>query len=119
ASPETRMWPREPTAMRLSPNAAMSRSSVFDASGATHDSSTGAAGAASSGSASSDASSARRAPPCLSASPHATSRQLARLIVRRGALDREVVASRLLVLQAECEVAAVAEIHDGLERGPQ
>src|SRR6185312_3409102 len=49
----------------------------------------------------------------------AAHQQHAGLIVRRGALDREVVRPGLLVLQSERQVAAVRQIHHQLQRRPQ
>src|SRR5690606_19175958 len=110
------MWPRAPTAMRFAPCAATSSSRLRAASGATHASS--AAGARH-GSPASSAASASRRTPRPAGSAHATSLELARLVVGRGSLDGEVVTARLLVLQAERQVAPVAEIHHRLESGPQ
>src|SRR4051812_29968007 len=52
-------------------------------------------------------------------STHSTPLQGVRLIVRRRALDVEVVRLALLVLQAEREVATVGEVHHQLERRPE
>ena len=45
--------------------------------------------------------------------------QRRRLIVGRGALLRKVAAARLLVVEAQREVAPVGQVVNRLERGPQ
>src|SRR5580765_4000597 len=118
-SSEKTIMPRSPTATSRSPAAAMAVSSERSASRAGSAARGGSGAARTAGALPSTARSSSARAPMKRFLAHSAPLQHARLEVRSGALDTEVVGLRLLVLQTERKVTPVGQVHHQFKVGPQ